>query len=169
MQLATPPHPGHLSKRSAALREHGQSARGLYLLGLIRDAAGQLDAATALYRKVLYLEPAHQDALAHLSLLLEKKGQAGAARLLRERLLRLAGWQSAPEGVFMARERHVAALREVHVQLAAGQEQLNASRPALDLLAEDLRQAQLHLSAITGAFSADDLLGEIFSRFCIGK
>ena len=48
-------------------------------------------------------------------------------------------------------------------------DQLNASHPALDLLAEDLRQAQLHLSAITGAFSADDLLGEIFSSFCIGK
>ena len=88
---------------------------------------------------------------------------------LREELLQIVGWQSAPEGVFMARERHVRALHSVQDQLVTAQHQLNAARPALDLLAEDLRQAQLHLSAITGAFSADDLLGEIFSRFCIGK
>jgi tRNA modification GTPase len=54
-------------------------------------------------------------------------------------------------------------------QLAKAGAQLHAARPALDLLAEDLRQAQLHLSEITGAFTPDDLLGEIFSRFCIGK
>lgn len=88
---------------------------------------------------------------------------------LREQLLQVVGWQAAPEGVFMARERHVRALNQVRVQLLAAQAQLEASRPALDLLAEDLRQAQLHLSDITGAFSADDLLGEIFSSFCIGK
>ncbi len=88
---------------------------------------------------------------------------------LREQLLQVVGWQAAPEGVFMARERHVRALNQVRVQLLAAQVQLEASRPALDLLAEDLRQAQLHLSDITGAFSADDLLGEIFSSFCIGK
>ena len=89
--------------------------------------------------------------------------------LLRARLLQLVGWQSAPEGVFMARERHVNALRKVEHQLLRAHEQLHALQPALDLLAEDLRQAQLHLSTITGAFSADDLLGEIFSKFCIGK
>jgi tRNA modification GTPase len=88
---------------------------------------------------------------------------------LRERLLQTVGWQAAPEGIFMARERHVRALHSVQAQLLAAHEQLSSARPALDLLAEDLRQAQLHLSAITGAFSADDLLGEIFSRFCIGK
>ena len=89
--------------------------------------------------------------------------------VLRQRLLHLAGWQSAPEGVFMARERHVRALRHVQLQLDAAHEQLNASHPALDLMAENLRQAQFYLGAITGTFSADDLLGEIFSRFCIGK
>ncbi|MFZ3140126.1 tRNA uridine-5-carboxymethylaminomethyl(34) synthesis GTPase MnmE [Polaromonas sp.] len=88
---------------------------------------------------------------------------------LREQLLRVVGWQAAPEGVFMARERHVSALRRVQIQLLAAREQLHAAIPALDLLAEDLRQAQLHLGSITGAFSADDLLGEIFSKFCIGK
>ena len=88
---------------------------------------------------------------------------------LRQRLLGVVGWQAAPEGVFMARERHVRALHNVQAQLMTAVDQLNASHPALDLLAEDLRQAQLHLGAITGAFSADDLLGEIFSSFCIGK
>ncbi|MCX7256034.1 MAG: tRNA uridine-5-carboxymethylaminomethyl(34) synthesis GTPase MnmE [Polaromonas sp.] len=88
---------------------------------------------------------------------------------LREKLLQVVGWQAAPEGVFMARERHVRALHRVQEQLETADAQLNATRPALDLLAEDLRQAQLSLSEITGAFSSDDLLGEIFSRFCIGK
>ena len=88
---------------------------------------------------------------------------------LRQRLLQVIGWHATPEGVFMARERHVTALRQVQIQLAAALEQMHAPRPALDLLAEDLRQAQLHLSAITGTFSANDLLGEIFSSFCIGK
>jgi tRNA modification GTPase len=88
---------------------------------------------------------------------------------LRGRLLEVAGWQAVPEGVFMARERHVHALNQVQEQLAKAGEQLHAAQPALDLLAEDLRQAQLHLSEITGAFTPDDLLGEIFSRFCIGK
>jgi tRNA modification GTPase len=100
--------------------------------------------------------------------LISAKTGAGL-QALREQLLQVVGWKAAPEGVFMARERHVRALHSVQIQLAAAHAQLNADRPALDLLAEDLRQAQLHLSAITGAFSADDLLGEIFSSFCIGK
>ena len=88
---------------------------------------------------------------------------------LREQLLRAVGWQSAPEGVYMARERHVQALAKVQTQLAAAAAQLQATSPALDLLAEDLRQAQIALSEITGQFTPDDLLGEIFSKFCIGK
>jgi len=100
--------------------------------------------------------------------LISAKTGAGL-QTLREQLLKVVGWQASPEGVFMARERHVSALRKVHLQLLAAQDQLASPMPALDLLAEDLRQAQLHLSSITGAFSADDLLGEIFSKFCIGK
>ncbi len=88
---------------------------------------------------------------------------------LRDQLLRTVGWQSAPEGVFMARERHVSALAKVDEQLGRASSQLQLPSPALDLLAEDLRQAQLHLSDITGQFTPDDLLGEIFSKFCIGK
>ena len=88
---------------------------------------------------------------------------------LRELLLKKVGWQAAPEGVFMARERHLRALNDVQAQLSRAHNNLDSIRPSLDLLAEDLRQAQLHLSSITGAFNADDLLGEIFSSFCIGK
>jgi tRNA modification GTPase len=88
---------------------------------------------------------------------------------LRQKLLQVVGWQAAPEGLFMARERHVRALRQVKAELVKADQQLQTAQPALDLLAEDLRQAQLHLGEITGAFSSDDLLGEIFSRFCIGK
>ena len=88
---------------------------------------------------------------------------------LRQQLLQVVGWQAAPEGVFMARERHVRALRQVEAQLARAAAQLHAPAPALDLLAEDLRQAQNALSNITGQFTPEDLLGEIFSKFCIGK
>ena len=88
---------------------------------------------------------------------------------LRDQLLIAVGWQSVPEGVVMARARHVRALAKVEEQLAKASDQLCTGSPALDLLAEDLRQAQLHLSEITGQFTPDDLLGEIFSKFCIGK
>jgi tRNA modification GTPase len=60
-------------------------------------------------------------------------------------------------------------LKAVQGRLADAQQQLAAPLPALDLLAEDLRQAQQALGQITGEFTPDDLLGEIFSKFCIGK
>jgi tRNA modification GTPase len=89
---------------------------------------------------------------------------------LRRKLVEAAGWQShdAAEGMFMARKRHLNALADAraHLGRAAG---LAGQPTELDLLAENLRLAQRSLSSITGEFSADDLLGEIFSRFCIGK
>jgi tRNA modification GTPase len=89
---------------------------------------------------------------------------------LRERLLQLAGWHAVPEGLFIARKRHVQALDQCRGHLEAAEAILAArADAALDLLAEELRLAQRQLSLITGEFSADDLLGEIFSRFCIGK
>ncbi|HEY0826259.1 MAG TPA: tRNA modification GTPase, partial [Ramlibacter sp.] len=88
---------------------------------------------------------------------------------LRRTLLDIAGWQAAPEGVFIARERHLQALRRVDAHLMEAAALLARQAQALDLLAEELRLAQNGLSEITGEFSADDLLGVIFSRFCIGK
>lgn len=88
---------------------------------------------------------------------------------LRARLLEIAGWQSAPEGVYIARERHLSALRRVDGHLMEAAAHLSQAGQALDLLAEELRLAQNALNEITGEFSADDLLGVIFSSFCIGK
>ena len=84
-------------------------------------------------------------------------------------LLALAGWHAQPEGVFIARTRHVQALRRTRDHLVRAQDLVARQDAALDLLAEELRLAHDALGEITGAFSADDLLGEIFGRFCIGK
>jgi tRNA modification GTPase len=104
---------------------------------------------------------------------------------LRAALLTAAGWQPAGEDVILARGRHLQALEAtlLHVDAAAGRIGFGLDDAAIEaaatntakalsspeLLAEDLRLAHLSLCSITGEFSADDLLGEIFSRFCIGK
>ncbi len=88
---------------------------------------------------------------------------------LRRQLLTLAGWQSVSEGVFIARQRHVQALRRVSDHLSVASSHLLGFAGALDLLAEELRLAQDALNEITGEFTSDDLLGVIFSKFCIGK
>ena len=85
--------------------------------------------------------------------------------LLHDELLRVAGWRGHGEDVILARERHLAALAEADERLGLAAGELRR----LELAAEELRLAQEALAEITGEFSADDLLGEIFSRFCIGK
>ena len=99
---------------------------------------------------------------------LSAKTGAGV-ELLRDAMLAAAGVHEDMEGTFLARERHLHALRlaRTHLDDAAGH--LQASPPPLELFAEELRGAQQALAAITGEVSADDLLGVIFSRFCIGK
>jgi tRNA modification GTPase len=84
---------------------------------------------------------------------------------LRRAILEAAGWKSHGESVFLARERHLRALQAARGHLAAAAVQ----ERQWELFAEELRLAQQALAAITGEFSADALLGEIFSRFCIGK
>ncbi len=88
---------------------------------------------------------------------------------LRQALLQQAGWQAAPEGLFIARTRHVQALRRTQEHLRLAQTHAAVRDAALDLLAEELRLAHRALGEITGAFSNEDLLGAIFSSFCIGK
>jgi len=88
---------------------------------------------------------------------------------LRRRLLEIAGWQAAPEGLYIARERHVQALHRVQTHLDMAAQHLAAQAQSLDLLAEELRLGQNALNEITGEFTSDDLLGVIFSKFCIGK
>jgi len=89
--------------------------------------------------------------------------------VLRRKLLEVAGWQSAPEGVYIARERHVQVLHQVDTHLSEAVSHLAARAQSLDLLAEELRLAQNELNQVTGEFTSDDLLGVIFSKFCIGK
>ena len=85
--------------------------------------------------------------------------------LLKSTLLEAAGWKGEAEGLFMARARHLEALSEVRSHLQHAATQLDQS----ELFAEELRLAQVALGSITGEVTADDLLGQIFSRFCIGK
>jgi len=85
--------------------------------------------------------------------------------LLRDALLEIIGWHSTEESVFVARARHISALEEAGSHLATAARATHQ----LELYAEELRLAQEALGRITGEFTADDLLGEIFSRFCIGK
>jgi len=94
---------------------------------------------------------------------LSAKTGAGMA-VLEEKLLEIIGWHQET-GVFMARARHLEALASASAHLEAAEQQLDHP----ELFAEELRQAQEALNSITGEFTADDLLGEIFSRFCIGK
>lgn len=92
-----------------------------------------------------------------------KLGQG--VELLRRELLRVAGWHAHGEDVILARERHLVALRAALAHIDTAATQLSA----LELFAEELRLAQEAIGEITGEFTADDLLGVIFSRFCIGK
>jgi len=132
----------------------GRTRRGVPLLTVIN----KIDLTGA--------EPRVDGDTIHLSAL---NGQG--VDLLREELYRLAGWDRTADGenVFLARERHLQALTGARAHLEAAT-RLAARRDAvLDLVAEELRLAQTQLGSITGEFSADDLLGVIFSRFCIGK
>jgi tRNA modification GTPase len=105
-----------------------------------------------------------EESKGQVSLWLSAKTGEGMVELEQE-LLRIAGWKPGAEDVFMARERHLLALQQARAHLAVADSRSNA----LELLAEELRLAQESLSRITGEFTPDDLLGEIFSRFCIGK
>jgi tRNA modification GTPase len=88
---------------------------------------------------------------------------------LRQHLLAQAGWQPSNEGAFMARQRHVQAMQQAREHLHMAQQHVAHNDQSLDLLAEELRLAHEALGSIVGAFTPDDLLGEIFGRFCIGK
>ncbi|QRF88864.1 tRNA uridine-5-carboxymethylaminomethyl(34) synthesis GTPase MnmE [Alcaligenes nematophilus] len=88
---------------------------------------------------------------------------------LRRTLLDIAGWNPGSESPWLARERHLRALERAEYHLSLAAEYATHSDQVLDLFAEELRLAHLDLCSITGEFSSDDLLGEIFSSFCIGK
>jgi tRNA modification GTPase len=89
--------------------------------------------------------------------------------VLTNRLLELAGWQPGQETPWLARQRHVDALESAARHLAIAQSHASQDDRILDLFAEELRLAHEQLGSIVGNMSADDLLGKIFSNFCIGK
>ncbi|MDO5686804.1 MAG: tRNA uridine-5-carboxymethylaminomethyl(34) synthesis GTPase MnmE [Neisseria sp.] len=101
---------------------------------------------------------------AHATVRISAKTGAGL-EALKQALLQQVGWQGESEGLFLARSRHVHALHRAQDELTAAAD----AAPQLDFMAEHLRLAQNALSEITGEFTPDDLLGVIFSRFCIGK
>jgi len=112
--------------------------------------------------------PARYETRGQVHLRLSAKTGAGIA-LLHDELLRVAGWVGHGEDVLLARERHLEALKTATQKSTLAGRQLLAPKARLECVAEELRLAQNALSSITGEFTADDLLGEIFGRFCIGK
>jgi tRNA modification GTPase len=136
------------------------------------DAAIAAELATAHAAEPLHvfnkrdLAPDH--ALPEGALALSAQTGAGLDAL-RDALLERAGATHVPDGVFIARTRHVEALARTDDHLRLAQSHADQRDAALDLFAEELRLAHTALGEITGQFTADDLLGEIFGRFCIGK
>lgn len=112
---------------------------------------------------LLATQPQQRDEQGITLLSLSAKAGQGL-ELLRSYLKGVMGFATPPEGVFIARQRHLEALLRAEQAL-----QRHTTPLALELFAEDLREVQTALSTITGAFTTDDLLGEIFSSFCIGK
>jgi len=182
---------------TAGLRADAHAADEVERIGIGRswDAIREADAVLFLHDLTRRGEPVYEAADAAIAAELpagavlqvyNKADLAGAAALppgalavsarsgagldaLRAELLRRAGWQAQPEGVFIARARHLAALRRAREHVLAARAHAEARDAALDLLAEELRLAHQALGEITGQFTVEDLLGEIFARFCIGK
>jgi len=120
------------------------------------------------YNKADALAAELTDALPEGAIVLSARTGAGL-NTLRAALLQTAGWQAMPEGLFIARSRHVQALREAREHLEFAIAHAGQRDAALELMAEELRLAHEALGRVTGAFTPDELLGEIFGRFCIGK
>jgi len=130
-------------------------------LTLIRNKADMNNAKTG------FTEFTDTDSTQHAIITLSAKTGDGV-NSLKEHLKTIMGYQGSTEGGFMARRRHLVALENTHQHLLVGLEQLE-SYVAGEILAEELRICQQELDQITGEFTSDDLLGKIFSSFCIGK
>jgi tRNA modification GTPase len=155
----------------------------VFMHDLTRIGHAQYDADEAQVARRVLLGVPHTERLLHVfnkadvangtdsndkGIVLSARTGAGLTAL-RAKLLELAGWHSQPEGLFIARARHVQALRRTQEHLDYAAQQALRADAALDLLAEELRLAHDSLGEITGAFGSEELLGEIFGRFCIGK
>ncbi|MDX5363448.1 MAG: tRNA uridine-5-carboxymethylaminomethyl(34) synthesis GTPase MnmE [Pseudazoarcus pumilus] len=152
-----------------------ENADVLVLLSDVSDVAGdaELDASMPaslprirVVNKIdLTQEAARRETCAGVPTIRLSARNGEGVDLFRSELLAVAGWQASGEDVFIARERHLLALRRAQDHVSAA----HAQAGVLELFAEELRLAHDALGEITGAFTPDDLLGVIFSRFCIGK
>ncbi|MGZ8183051.1 MAG: GTPase, partial [Methylobacter sp.] len=124
---------------------------------------------TQIYNKIdlLGLEPEIKQTELGTQIFLSIKTGDGM-ELLKQHLKQSVGFNEATDNVFISRRRHIEALNKGHEFVESALDQLRSSQ-AGELVAEDLRQAQNSLAEITGKFTSDDLLGKIFSSFCIGK
>ncbi len=164
-RLEQGPYRAEEARITQRLREHGvPEARVLHVWNK-SDTLEAGDAESAL--RGLVRELGLQESALTGPRLSARQGQ-GLQELRRQLLLR-CGWEAMPEGVFLARTRHVQALQACGRHLEQAAAWLAQATPALELLAEELRLGHVELMGITGEVSADDLLGDIFSRFCIGK
>jgi tRNA modification GTPase len=161
-----------------ATAEIARADRVLYLIDAsanaqpIETALAQLPAGVAVtlvFNKIdVTGQPPHRDESSQPPRLQLSAQSGQGVELLREHLKVVAGFQSADAGAFAARRRHLDALQRARAAVQTAADVLQTSR-AFELFAEDLRMAQRALGEITGEFTSDDLLGEIFSSFCIGK
>ena len=152
-----------LTRRGEADYDAGDARIGARLAAAVK--AGRV---LEVFNKVDAAEPRALAALSAEAVVISAATGDGLD-LLRRALLVRAGWQTAGDGVFHARARHVDALQRARSHLAAADAHAGVGDTALELVAEELRAAHDALGEITGAFTVDDLLGAIFGRFCIGK
>jgi tRNA modification GTPase len=149
-----------LARADLVLAVHDCTVRGCAPALEAQESAARID----VYNKVDLAPGFIAPAGPHAAVCVSAKTGAGIDAL-RHAILQAAGWRSHGESVFLARERHLRALQAAARHLASAAERANE----WELFAEELRLAHRALGAITGEFTADELLGEIFSRFCIGK
>lgn len=151
----------------AAARDPAAQAADAAIEARVRERAPRAPVLTVFNKVDLTEQPARADGD---SIWLSALTGAGLDAL-RARLLAIAGWESAAsaEHAFLARERHLQALAAAQSHLDAASEHAAQGNRQLELLAEELRLAGQRLGEITGEVTADDLLGRIFARFCIGK
>ena len=134
----------------------------------VLNVLNKIDLLPSEAQKSLELAPESAPQSSDSTLYISANTGQGLATLQR-RLLDIAGWAPGNESPWLARERHVKALEQARQHLLLADEHAQHTDQVLDLFAEELRLAHESLASITGEFTSDDLLGEIFSSFCIGK
>jgi tRNA modification GTPase len=167
----------HLEKADAVLFLHDLSRqdeaayrqRDVQLQTLIQQRLGPQQRCLQVWNKTDLITDASTPDRDDNCILISAQTGAGLPQLKQEILATVGRQASADQGEYSGRERHLQALKAFHARLSNAQGGLLEKPLKLELVAEELRLAQQEMATITGGITADDLLGEIFSRFCIGK